>query len=410
MKCLLNFIFIGSLIISAGCGGSSSTNGGNGNGDQPFPNDGNCDGPAIGQGSNDSDNTFRSLAVHPIDPNTVMIGSEGNGIFRSTDGGATWTWLKNGLFYQTMSVCEYPEIYELIFDKNDPTKIYAATTSGPGKDNSPGGFYYSTDSGENWTRSVEDLHNYATTSIAQDPLNSAVLYIGLDNAPSTQSNSTATYEGPNIYKSTDGGLAWTGLTLPVNNNRINNIVIHPTDPNIIYCAGYDNYSTDPLSANHLGFAKSTDAGTSWTQINSGLPSLRLNYIYMDPSNPDTLYGTVWTDQGAEVYKTTDRGSSWTKLQGDATVNNFYNLKVSPFNSNTLIGGMSGGIVSTTSGGPPWNIALNFSDPDFRYTDMEYTSSATIVYASSDYLKVFISQDGGVSFTATVGDIQTLIGH
>ena len=82
-----NAIFLTTIVVilAIGCGG-----GGDG-GSSSFQNDGNCDGPPVGVGGNDSDNTFRSLVVHHTDPNTIMIGSEGNGSFESTDRGATWT-------------------------------------------------------------------------------------------------------------------------------------------------------------------------------------------------------------------------------------------------------------------------------------------------------------------------------
>ena len=123
--------------------------------------DGAIDGPGVGTSPNDSDNTFRSLIVHPTDPNTVLIGNEGNGIFKSTDGGATWSRINIGLYYGN-SINAYPEIYQMIFDTSDSNKIYAATTGGPRPTTVSGasGFYYTTDGGATWTRSIEGLHNY----------------------------------------------------------------------------------------------------------------------------------------------------------------------------------------------------------------------------------------------------------
>ena len=133
----LILLYVAILSFVAGCGSSSSSSGGGGDdtdtscGD--YAHDADCEGPAVGQSPNDSDNTFRSLAVHPSDPNTVIIGGEGNGIFKSIDGGESWSIVNEGLCYEDLSgYCAYPEIYEIIFDFSDPTKLYAATTSGPG--------------------------------------------------------------------------------------------------------------------------------------------------------------------------------------------------------------------------------------------------------------------------------------
>jgi len=174
------------VILVIGC--DSGGDGGGDGGSNSFQNDGNCDGPPVGVGGNDSDNTFRSLAVHPTDPNTIMIGSEGNGIFKSTDRGATWTRNNVGIHYSSFgSWSAYPEIYELIFDSSNSSKVFAATTAGPRPttEDGIGGFYYSGDGGETWTRFIQGFHNYAVASVAQDPSNPNVLYIGMDNALST---------------------------------------------------------------------------------------------------------------------------------------------------------------------------------------------------------------------------------
>jgi len=372
---------------------------------QAIKDDGNCNGPDTGVSPNDSDNTFRSLAVHPTDPNTVIFGNEGNGFFKSTDGGSNWSRPNRGLYYDDGfqgDPCVYPEIYQIIFDSNDPTRLYAATTSGPGASSTPvtqiAGVYYSLDGGDTWTQSVRGLHNYAVTAIAQDPSDSDVLYIGLDNAPPTNTSVTETTSGPNIYKSTDNGLNWSGLTLPVTDNRIHNILVDPSNSDVVYCSGFHSYYSSDMDSHHLGFAKSTNGGATWSRINNSLDSLREPFIALDPNNPSTLYASVWTNDGAKAYKSTDRGENWTLFSGSGAANNLAKLKVSPFSSNRLIGYCSDGICSTTDGGTTWKVALDLRASDWIFNDIEFTSDPQIVYASTDHLKVFKSVDGGATFT------------
>ncbi|GAJ18256.1 unnamed protein product, partial [marine sediment metagenome] len=123
---------------------------------------------------------------------------------------------------------------------------------------------------------------------------------------------------------------WSGLDLPVTDNRVTYIVIDPTDPNVIYCAGFDAYITDNLSDAHLGIAKSIDGGTSWIRINNGLASINSPSIAIDPNNSTTLYAGVWTDQGAISYKSTDAGASWVQFPQNVNVDNLSYIRVSPF--------------------------------------------------------------------------------
>ena len=371
---------------------------------QEIKNDGNCDGPDTGVSPNDSDNTFRSLAVHPTDPNTVIFGNEGNGFFRSTDGGINWSRPNTGLYYSVGfegGSCFYPEIYQIIFDSNDPAKLYAATTSGPGASSTSvtqiAGVYYSLDGGNTWTQSVRGLHNYAVTAIAQDPSNSNVLYIGLDNAPPTSTSVTETTDGPNIYKSTDSGLNWSGLTLPVDDNRIHNILVDSSNSDIIYCSGFHSSYSGDMDSRHLGFAKSIDGGATWNRINNSLDSLREPFISLDPNNPSTLYASVWTDEGAKAYKSTDRGENWTLFSGPGPADNLAKLKVSPFDSNRLTGYCSDGVCSTTDGGSSWALALDLRGSGLIFNDIEFTSDPDIVYASADHLEIFKSVNGGATF-------------
>ena len=373
---------------------------------QAIKDDGNCDGPDRGVSPNDSDNTFRSLAVHSTDPDTVIFGND-NGFFRSSDGGRNWSQPNAGLYYSEGfegGSCIYPEIYQIIYDSDDPTKLYAATTGGPGAASTPltqiAGPYYSLDGGNSWTQSVGGLHNYAVTAIAQDPSNSHILYIGLDNAPATNTLVTESTSGPNIYKSTDGGLTWTGLTLPVDDNRIHNILVDPTNSNTVYCSGFNTSYSSNMDSHHLGFAKSTDGGTTWNRINNSLDSLTEPFISLDPNNPSTLYASVWTDEGAKAYKSTDRGENWVLFSSSGLANNLAKLKASPFDSDRLIGYCSNGICSTTDGGSSWVLALDLRGSDLIFNDIEFTSDPNIVYASTDHLKIFKSVDGGATFSAS----------
>ena len=139
-------------------------------------------GPKRGKSGNDSDNTFRSLTISPSNPDEVYIGSEGNGIFKSTDGGKNWKWLRKGLKNNEGT---YAETYDMVIDSENESLIYAAFTSGPELTKKTysgqvvtGGVYASTDAGNSWKQSNKGLPNSAVTSIALDPVNPKTIYDG----------------------------------------------------------------------------------------------------------------------------------------------------------------------------------------------------------------------------------------
>jgi len=101
----------------------------------------------------DSDQAFRSLTVHPSDPDTILMGTERNGFVLSTDGGSIWKRLRKGLRHTDTL---YPEIWDVAFDPTDPAVIFAATLNSPGPVTGDypsfiAGVYKSTDSGASFT-------------------------------------------------------------------------------------------------------------------------------------------------------------------------------------------------------------------------------------------------------------------
>ena len=131
---------------------------------------------------------------------------------------------------------------------------------------------------------------------------------------------------------------------------------------------------------------------------------------IDSNTPTTLYCSVWTSEGAVNYKTTDSGANWSQFQTGGVALNATKMKVSPFDSDTIIGFTTQYVYITTDGGTIWSEAFDFSASGVIFNEIEYTSNADIVYASSNQLKVYKSTDGGATFSAVTGDIQDLIGH
>lgn len=239
----------------------------------------------------------------PADPNN-------NGVYKSSDSGLTWSPKNTGLPAQSSS-SPTPFLWDLVMDPQSPTTLYAI---GEVTDTLTSYFAKSTDGAEQW--STTNFNFPAGTrplTIAVDPHNSDILYVGAD------SNG----QGNGVYKSIDGGLTWnpknTGLTETHGQIvSIGTIAIDPQVPTTLY-AGWSG------SGSFAGIFKSIDGGEHWSPLNNGLPlnevlSIRLA---IDPHDTSRIYtatlqrGVMWMQQTL----TADLAVSKTDMPDPVTVGN-----------------------------------------------------------------------------------------
>ena len=215
------------------------------------------------------------VAVASSDASIVYVGTL-SGIFKSTDGGESFSRLTN---VNNIPYLGQLCVHGIAIDPGNPQKVYMSTNES---------FWRSSDGGGHWERTSTTLPQSYT--IAIDPTDTSVIYLG-------------SYGGPaGIYKSTDGGSSFTQLGGGVENAAVLSIAINPANSQIVYLASFNYGSgTEGVFKEHrrrldLGGLSTTDllgaARSAW-------PS--------NPHAPDTLYAG---DRGAGIYKTTDGGANW----------------------------------------------------------------------------------------------------
>lgn len=209
------------------------------------------------------------MVLHPSDPQTVYVaavgsGSIADGVYKTTDGGATWNLAVNGLG-NTL-------IHALAIDPADGDVLYAGVPdyAGPGN-----GIYKTTDGGANWFQLGGGLPSPLNPNqILVHPADSNLVYAG-----------TATQNG-GVYRSTDGGATWSLLL----SENVNAVAVDPGDVNRVYAGTW--YSG--------GFYRSLDGGATWTVINAGLPqNPGIHSIALDSAGSDRVL--IGTDAGAWEY-------------------------------------------------------------------------------------------------------------
>ncbi len=263
----------------------------------------------VTQGPGNIGARINTVAIHPTNGAVIYAGFSHGGVFKTTDGGATWKPIFDNQAFLSIGVIE--------IDPNDPNTIFVGT----GDVNIPGGFfigngiYKSTDAGETWTNVGLTDHGIIS-KIEVHPTNSQIVYAGAMGIPSIRD------ENRGLFKSTDGGATWQKVLFVANQAGIIDLLLHPTDPNIVYTSSWDRFRSDFVSiveGENAGIWKTTDGGQSWENLlQSYLGRGEMGRIGLDMSgtNPNVISAILVGPNNKDLHsiiRTNDGGNSWDVL-------------------------------------------------------------------------------------------------
>jgi photosystem II stability/assembly factor-like uncharacterized protein len=297
-----------------------------------------------------------AIAVAPSDPNIVYVASGegllrpdlsvGNGIYKSTDAGKTWTHL---------GLRDGQQIPALAVDPHDPNRVFAAVLGHPYGPNEERGLYRSTDGGATWKKILYKNENTGASDVQMDPKDSNLIYASMWNARLGPWEDNNEYAGPNggLFKSTDGGDTWTQLTkgLPKGLEQIY-VAIAPSDTNRLY-------ATTASAHGALGIYRSEDAGESWTKITDDRrPALRIGggdlpVPKVDPKNPDIVYST-----SIVTWRSEDGGKTWTGIRGAPGGDDYQNIWINPNHPGIILLVSDQGAIVSVNSGRTWSSWYN----------------------------------------------------
>ncbi|TLY31849.1 MAG: hypothetical protein E6K56_04245, partial [Ignavibacteria bacterium] len=238
---------------------------------------------------------------------------------------------------------------------------------------------------------TDNLSALTCGAVSVDPNNGSVVYV----ATGELNYSVDSYFGDGIFKSTDGGNAWTKIATTSLGSYFSALVINPLNSSIIHAAG------------SIGVFKSTDAGISWTNTNS---AANVNSLVMDPADPNVLYIAAGGYGQNTVSKTTDGGASWTVLTNGlpASGTSRTALAISASSPGVVYASIANsvnyallGLYQTTNGGSLWtlrNSATNYLDGQGWYDNAVTVSPANSNLVIVGGLDIYSSPDGGVTLT------------
>jgi photosystem II stability/assembly factor-like uncharacterized protein len=304
-----------------------------------------------------------AIGVAPSDPSIVYVGSGeglhrpdlsvGDGMYRSTDAGRTWTHL---------GLRDAQQIADLAIDPRDPDRIFVAVPGHPYGPNPERGIYRSLDGGKSWQQALFKDQDTGGSAVAIDPSRPQVVYAALwqDRLGPWEDKNRYEGTGGGLFKSTDGGNTWRKLSrgLPGNTSQVN-VAICASQPDRLYAVVGTNEPGEYSSAAGLGVFRSDDGGENWTRITSDpRPALRIGggdlpVLRADPKNPDVVYST-----GLVTMKSVDGGREWQPLRGAPGGDDYQNLWINPTHPDILALMSDQGAVISVNGGNSWSSWFN----------------------------------------------------
>jgi len=322
---------------------------------------------------------INAIAFDPSSPTTYYIGSPSGGLWKTTDGGSTWS----VLITNTPSL----GVSSILIHPTNTSQILIGTGDRDGGDSPGMGVYKSTDGGTTWNASNTGMGNSTVGMMIRNPADPNFIL-------------AATSSG--IYKSTDGGATWVKKSS--NSNNYKDIKFKPTDQSIVY------------ATENGKFYRSVNTGDSWVQITSGVITGSRLAIGISPNQPSTVYLVQTNGPFAGLLKSTDSGNTFTtqsttpnlmdySCDGSGTGSQaWYDLciAVDPNNANTMyVGGVN--IFKSTNAGVSWTITAHWVGSSWG------TSCAPSVHADVHVLEwsplngnLYTGCDGGIYQTTNGG--------
>ena len=295
-----------------------------------------------------------AIAVAPSDPQIVYVGSGeglhrpdlsvGDGIYKSTDAGATWTHLglRNG-----------QQISQMAVDPHDPNRLFVAVAGHPYGPNPERGIFRSTDGAKTFEKVLFEDENVGAAGAVINPSAPNVVYATLWEAregPWENASWDGTRGG--IFKSTDGGQTWKQLAGGLPTGIVQAYVnVAASDPKRLFASVATNDAVDLYA--------SSDAGETWRTVTTDpRPKSRIGggdlpVPMQDPKNPDVVYMT-----STVTWKSIDGGKTWTGFRGAPGGDDYQNIWINPNNPNIILITSDQGAIVTVNGGESWSSWYN----------------------------------------------------
>jgi len=317
-----------------------------------------------------------AVAVQQSNPSVIWVGTgEGNprnslnggfGVFKSLDGGKSWT---------SMGLENTRHIHRVIIDPTNPNTVYVGAIGSPWGEHPERGIFKTTDGGKTWNKILFANNKTGAADLIMDPTNPNKLIAALWEHKRDPWFFNSGGEGSGLHITHDGGDTWKKITdkegFPKGNLGRIGVAIAPNKPNIVYAL---------VESKKNALYKSEDGGFTWKKTNDnssgrgndGIGNRPFYYseIYVDPQNENRVY-SIYT----YVNVSEDGGKSFSQLMPAYDANNgvhpdHHAWWIHPTNGNFMIDGNDGGMNITKDGGKSWRFIGNLPVAQFYHISVD----------------------------------------
>ncbi|MDB4874782.1 MAG: repeat-containing glycosyl hydrolase [Gemmatimonadetes bacterium] len=337
-----------------------------------------------------------AIAVAPSDPNVIYAGggeadfredwTYGDGMYRSTDAGQTW---------QSLGLQDARHIARIVVDPRDPDRVIVAAMGHASGPSSMRGVYRSNDGGKSWQRVLFADDSTGAIDVALDPSNPRIMYAALWHLERTPWGFTAGGGRSGLWKSIDGGDTWKDISfnpgIPKNPLGRIGISVSPVNPQRVYAT-----IESPPEDSTGGIFRSDDAGATWQRTSGDQRWMVRPFYYSvvtaDPANENTMYV-----MNLGTWRSTDGGRTFTRLRlphGDT-----HALWIDPKDPQRMISGNDGGATISFDGGEIWSSIMNQPTAQFYHVTTDDQWPYRIYGAQQDNTTLSIrsrSDDGVIT--------------
>jgi photosystem II stability/assembly factor-like uncharacterized protein len=296
-----------------------------------------------------------AIGVAPSNPDVVYVGtgesavrnsvSFGNGVYRTTDGGQSWSYL---------GLAGTRHVSKVLVHPTDPDTVWVGALGSAFGPNEDRGVYLSTDGGKSWEKTLylDDRHGVA--DMALDPTNPKVLFAALWHFERKPWAFTSGDEEGGVWRSVDGGRTWKKLEkgLPKLMGRTG-LAVAPSDPRVVYVIAETNAGT---------LFRSDDRGDTFTKVTDESSIVSRGFYYthvrVDPADADRVYAVA-----SRLQVSIDGGKSWRRIARNTHVD-FHALWIDPADPSRLWQGQDGGVAVSYDRGETWEPLRNLPIAQF----------------------------------------------